>query len=149
MHYIGLFRMLNPCYHIIQKLSHYIFIQILNFMRICISNQMKLKDSDIKKSSHSVDNVEHGFWTLRHVPGLSICLAIFTYDPLLSISELIFGQIYANMPNSESLSAKIWNSCSNVIQNSGNGVLNITFVYIIIMIWRFKIIQVQSFVLIK
>ena len=41
--------MLNPCYHIIQKLSHYIFIQILNFMRICISNQMKLKDSDYKK----------------------------------------------------------------------------------------------------
>ena len=117
------------------------FYSDTKFYAKCISNQMKLKDSDIKKilpfSRQCGWNMVFELW------------GMFQDYPYAWQMVSIFGQIYANMPKSESLSAKIWNSCSNVIQNSGNGVLNITFVYIIIMIWRFKIIQVQSFVLIK
>ena len=49
----------------------------------------------------------HGFGTLRPVTGLSACVSndfyirIILYHPLLSSSELIFGEIYANLANSE------------------------------------------------
>ena len=63
---------------------------------------------------HGVDNMVHGFGTLRPVTGLSACVSndfyirIILYHPLLSSSELIFGEIYANLANSEIIIHRNW-----------------------------------------
>ena len=95
-----------------------VHFQVFRYFIVCIYVlTIKWMENLVKKlihHCHAVDNMGYGFGTLRPVPGLSICVTsdfyirIFTYYPLLSTSELIFGVIYANMANSEIIIHRNW-----------------------------------------